>query len=102
MEDALEGCPRLLVVLSRAAVASINVMDEVSHALNERKPVIPVLHRECKIPYRLHRLQHVDLRLDYESGLKRLLEALEVAKGAEEIDSATTTAPAKTIAIEKH
>jgi hypothetical protein len=76
VEDALAKCLQLVVILSPAAVESTNVMDEVSLALEDGKTVVPVLHRQCKIPFRLRRLQHVDLSLDYKAGHARLLETL--------------------------
>jgi TIR domain len=76
VEDALAKCLELVVILSPAAVESTNVMDEVSLALEDGKMVVPVLHRQCKIPFRLRRLQYVDLSLDYKAGLDRLLETL--------------------------
>jgi hypothetical protein len=79
IEDALAKCPQLLVILSPAAIESTNVMDEVSFALEERKTVLPIIHRQCKIPFRLRRLQRVDLTLNYDEGLGRLLETLGVA-----------------------
>ncbi len=79
VEDALAKCPELLVILSPAAVESTNVMDEVSLALEDGKTVVPVLHRQCKIPFRLRRLQYVDFSLNYKAGLDRLLETLGVA-----------------------
>jgi nucleoside-triphosphatase THEP1 len=78
VEDALAKCLQLVVVLSPAAVESTNVMDEVSLALEDGKTVVPVLHRQCKIPFRLRRLQYVDLSLNYSAGLDRLLETLGV------------------------
>jgi len=45
-------------------VESVIVMDEVAFALDEKKIVIPVLHRDCKIPLRLRRLQHIDARAE--------------------------------------
>src|SRR5437867_1233879 len=79
IEDALAKCPQLLVILSPAAVESTNVMDEVSLALEEGKTVLPVIHRQCKVPFRLRRLQYVDLTLNYDEGLGRLLETLGCA-----------------------
>jgi hypothetical protein len=75
----LATCPQLLVILSPDGVESTNVMDEVSLALEKGKTVLPVIHRECEIPFRLGRLQHVDLTLNYDEGLARLLEALGFA-----------------------
>ena len=76
VEDALAKCLELVVILSPAAVESTNVMDEVSLALEDGKTVVPVLHSQCKVPFRLRRLQYVDLSLDYKAGLDRLLETL--------------------------
>jgi hypothetical protein len=76
VERALLSAPRILVVLSPASAASSNVLDEVSFALSKQKTVIPVLYRDCEIPFRLHRLQHLDFRSSYDRGLKALTEAL--------------------------
>src|SRR6516162_10227707 len=76
VERALAGCPRMLVVLSPASVHSTNVMDEVSFALEEGKTVIPILYRDCAIPFRLRRVQYIDLRHDYDHGLAELLKLL--------------------------
>jgi|HubBroStandDraft_4_1064222.scaffolds.fasta_scaffold188665_1 chaperonin GroEL len=51
-------------------------MDEVSFALEEKKTVIPVLYRDCTVPFRLRRVQHVDFRQDYAGGLQVLLRIL--------------------------
>jgi hypothetical protein len=81
VEDALKNCPRLIVVLSPAAVKSQNVMDEVSFALEERKTVIPVIHRDCDVPFRLRRVQHADFRQDYERSLQELIKTLVPGQG---------------------
>jgi hypothetical protein len=56
-------------------------MDEVSFALEEGRLVIPVLHQDCKIPFRLRRVQYVDVRTDYARGLQELLRMLEARPG---------------------
>jgi TonB family protein len=81
VEEALENAPRMLVVLSPVSVNSDNVRDEVSFALSRHKRVIPVLYRDCEVPFRLARLQHIDFRPDYTRGLRILLRALGVAEG---------------------
>ena len=78
VQEALEKCPRVLAILSPSAVASPNVMDEVIFALDERKTVIPVLYRDCKVLYRLRSLHLIDFRTDYARGLGALLRALGV------------------------
>jgi hypothetical protein len=80
VERALADCPRMLVVLSPAAVHSTNVMDEVSFALQEGKTVIPILYRDCAIPFRLRRVQYIDLRFDYSNGLAELRKTLAARK----------------------
>jgi TIR domain len=77
VENALNECPRMLVILSPSSVASNNVMDEVSFALEEKKTVIPILYRDCKIPFRLRRVQYIDCRSDYDRGLRELVSILE-------------------------
>ena len=78
VQKALANCPRMLVILSPTSVSSDNVLDEVSFALSKQKKVIPVLYRECDIPFRLARLQYVDFRTDYARGLKALLRTMGV------------------------
>jgi hypothetical protein len=54
-------------------------MDEVSYALEENKPVIPVLHGDCEIPFRLRRVQYTDFRADYQAAFDSLLKYLNAA-----------------------
>jgi hypothetical protein len=82
VEEALAGCPCMLIILSPDSVASTTVMDEVSFALEKGKAIIPVFHRECQIPFRLRRLQYVDFRNDYGNALTALLNAVTSAQPA--------------------
>ncbi len=86
-EEALENCARLLVILSPASVSSRNVMAEVAFALDEQKEVIPVLYRECRIPFRLRPFQYVDFRADYSQGLEELLATVAVEQPQEAISA---------------
>jgi TIR domain/Sel1 repeat len=81
VEEALTRSPCMLVILSSVSVNSNNVSDEVSFALSKRKRIIPVLYRDCEVPFRLARLQHIDFRADYAPGLKALVKALGVEQG---------------------
>ena len=83
VEKALKSCKGMIAVLSPESVASDNVMDEVSYALNEGKLVVPVLIRPCNIPYRLQRLQYIDFTADYETGFTQLLRALGIEQPVE-------------------
>jgi uncharacterized protein len=82
VEDALKNCSRLVVLLSPASVDSTNVMDEVSFALEEKKTVIPVIYRDCALPFRLRRVHHVDFRQDYARSLRDLIRTLAPSQGA--------------------
>jgi len=82
VQGALESCPRVLVILSPASVNSNNVLDEVSFALDQQKTLIPVLYRDCDIPFRLRRFQHLDFRTDYERMLEELRKCLHAGQPA--------------------
>ena len=83
VEGALEASDSVLVVLSKSSVASRNVMDEVSIALEEGKKVIPVLYEDCKRPFRLKRLHYADFTKDHERGFQSLLASLRLEQAAE-------------------
>lgn len=76
VEGALDVSPLMLVILSSASVNSMNVMDEVSFALEKEKTVIPVVIQDCAIPFRLRRIQYADFRVDYSHGINSLLRHL--------------------------
>jgi hypothetical protein len=80
IEDALRRSARVIVILSPKAVASQNVLDEVSFALDEGKTIVPVLVETCTVPMRLRRLQYVDFTPGYDAALGRLLGTLGVAR----------------------
>ena len=92
VERGLAECGRMLVVLSPRSVASQNVLDEVGFALTKKKVVVPVLFQDCEIPYRLSRLQYVDVRSNYEGALRELLSALQDTKEARTGDVSTRDA----------
>lgn len=78
VEDALKACPRFLIILSPASIASQNVMDEVAFAIDQNKKILPVFYRKCDIPFRLKRLQHIDFTGNYDKALTKLLFALNI------------------------
>lgn len=77
-QQALETSERLLVILSPQSIASENVMDEVNYALEEKKEVLPILYRECDVPYRLRRFQYIDFTKNYDYGIAKLLKLLNI------------------------
>jgi len=80
IERGLSECGLMLVVLSPTSVASQNVLDEIGYGLSRKKTIIPVLYRDCEVPYRLNRLEYVDFRTAYDERLKYLVSAIGDAK----------------------
>jgi hypothetical protein len=79
IEDALSSCPRMLVLLSPAAVRSENVQNEIARALRKQKIVIPAVYIRCELPLLLERIQYVDVGADYQRGLSTLVRVLRAA-----------------------
>ncbi len=78
VEAALRASPCLMVVLSPASVKSQNVLDEVAFALDERRPVLPILLQPVAVPFRLKRLQYIDFTGEHDAAFDQLLAALDL------------------------
>jgi hypothetical protein len=76
VESGLTDSDCVLVVLSPSSVNSRNVLDEISLALESRKVIVPILHRDCVIPFRLRRIQYLDFRGNYLDAYQELLTVL--------------------------
>jgi len=86
IDRAIQECAQFLIVLSDVAVGSLEVEGEWLTALEEKKPILPVIHRECRLPRQLRVLQHVDFTSrepDDSVALERILRALGMAESAE-------------------
>jgi hypothetical protein len=83
VEEALSTCNGMIAVLSPESLASNNVMDEISYALESDKLVVPILLRTCTIPFRLRRVQHVNFIGDYDRAFSQLLRALNIERRSE-------------------
>lgn len=59
IDEAIYGCARFLIVLSASAVAKIEVQSELRLALNERKPIVPVILEPCRVPRQLNVIQQI-------------------------------------------
>jgi CRP-like cAMP-binding protein len=71
---ALDTCEAMLLIISPDSLASENVDDEWNYYLDTKKIVLPVLYRECTIPFRLHKLHYIDfVRNDYYEAFNRLV-----------------------------
>ncbi|MGE0684181.1 MAG: SUMF1/EgtB/PvdO family nonheme iron enzyme [Candidatus Binatia bacterium] len=79
IDAAIVDCAQFLVVLSPAAVDSVEVEGEWLMALEERKTIIPVLYRACLVPRQLrarHRVEFINCSPDDEALLARLVRDL--------------------------
>lgn len=76
VEKALNAANCVLFIATEKSTTSNNVLDEVYYALEENKAVIPLCFHECRIPFRLQRLQRIDFTQDYQTAFQRLLKTL--------------------------
>jgi hypothetical protein len=78
IQQALDQCTVMLVVISPEAMDSINVASEWKYYLDEGKMVIPVLLHEARIHFRLKPLNYIDFqRQDYDAAFAQLRAQLE-------------------------
>ncbi len=60
IQQGLDSCDVMIVILSPDSMASINVEDEWQYFMDRGRPVIPVLWRRTRVHFQLHRLQYID------------------------------------------
>jgi len=81
IENEILACSEFLVVLSPDARKSDWVKNETQFALNEKKPVLPLLYRQCRIPVNLTTVRYVDFTSNHDKGFAELLRTRgEIAK----------------------
>ena len=76
IERAVTSCRGLVVILSPRSVASDNVADEISYAIESGKSVLPVKIEACTLPLRLTRKQVVDATGNYDRALQQCIDEL--------------------------
>jgi hypothetical protein len=79
IDKALHDCASFLIVLSPAAIQSSEVTGELRTALDDRKPIVPVILEKCPIPRQLKNIQYVDFTSgdpEDEDALNRVTAAL--------------------------
>jgi hypothetical protein len=77
IEHAIRGCRSFIVILSPRAVASENVADEISLAIDSAKPMIPIMIEPCQLPLRLTRKHLIDASSGYEAALNQCFAEIE-------------------------
>lgn len=95
IEQAVRDSRGIVVVLSPRSVASDNVADEVSFAIDSGKSVLPVMIERCKLPLRITRMQVIDATGTYEDALERCVA--ELRRIAEPVSSQDLAAQQETI-----
>jgi hypothetical protein len=83
IDAALNACTTFVIVLSPEAVGSDEVQGELRVALNQRKRIIPVIYRPCRIPRQLLLRQHIDFSRSAaptEAAIDRLANALQTGE----------------------
>jgi hypothetical protein len=76
IERAVSECRGIVVVLSPRSVASDNVADELSFAIDAGKRVLPVMIERCSLPLRITRMQVIDATGDYQNALQQCVAEL--------------------------
>jgi hypothetical protein len=81
VQDAIAGASALLVILSKASVASEWCRKELNagliRELEERRVVVlPVLMEDCEVPLFLRDKMYADFRSNYDEGVQQILESV--------------------------
>ena len=83
IEQAVAACRGIVVILSPRSIASDNVMDEISYAIDSGKSVLPVMIEKCTLPLRLTRKQVIDATGNYDRALQQCHDELAHRSGPE-------------------
>jgi hypothetical protein len=76
VHEALKLSESVVILLSKSSVESPNVLDEIAYAIDEQRQIVPVLLEPCEKPFRLRRLQHIDLSGDFAAAIEKIRVAL--------------------------
>lgn len=79
IERAVRDCQGLVVILSPRSVASDNVADEISYAIDNRKSVLPVMIEKCSLPLRITRMHVIDASTGYERAVEQCVAEIQRA-----------------------
>jgi hypothetical protein len=97
IERAVSSCRGIVVVLSPRSVASDNVADEISFAIDGGKSVLPVMIERCNLPLRIARMQVIDATGNYNKALEQCVA--ELRRGKEPSSTPAFTVHPETKAI---
>jgi tetratricopeptide (TPR) repeat protein len=100
IQQGLETCSHVLILLAQAAVESRNVHAEWNYADSRGKTLLPLICEPLdpkQIPYRLHTANWVNLaEMDYDAALKNLLHVLPITAPPNPLAAPDPLAPVQT------
>lgn len=79
LESILDETNTILFLLSKTAIASKTLVEEVLLLQREGKKVLPLQIESCELPRTLQRIQFIDVHTDRTSGIKKLLKELAMS-----------------------
>jgi AAA+ ATPase superfamily predicted ATPase len=79
IEDALDKCAAMLIILSPGAIESREVQAEWNHFASFKRPIFPVIAHPCSIPFYLKIYQLWDLSEGYAEQVAVLGDSLQDA-----------------------
>ena len=90
LESALRTCSTFLIVLSPNSIKSQNVKDEIGYAIDAGKHILPVMIKQCEVPFRLRRFQFVDFtNEDLDEYDERFTETKSLLSNTAQLPKAT-------------
>ena len=90
LEKALRTCSTFLIILSPESIKSQNVKDEIGYAIDKGKHILPLMIKQCEIPFRLRRFQYVDFtKEDHDDYKERLRETKSLLSNTQELPTAS-------------
>jgi len=90
LEKALRTCSTFLIILSPQSIESQNVKDEIGYAIDAGKHILPIMIKQCEVPFRLRRFQYVDFtREDHDEYPERFSETKALLSNTAELPRAT-------------
>ena len=100
LEKALRTCSTFLIILSPESIKSQNVKDEIGYAIDTGKHILPLMIKQCEVPFRLRRFQYVDFtKDDLDEYKERLRETKALLSNTQELPTASesekSSAPVK-------
>jgi hypothetical protein len=79
VQEGLDTCDAMILILSPASVKSPDVQDEWQYFMDQKKPLIPVLLEPTTVQFQLNRLQRVDFfSQEYAGAFETLLDRLHI------------------------